>query len=98
MILPEDHSGVMCARCDADLIVHPDHMCGTDPIVSATEKTLIPVPGLPSKLCCKYCYSFVGRQHYDCPKATDTKKSWLSYYWERKYRLSWWWRDLWSKL
>lgn len=57
------HSGVYC---DTDLMVEPDHMCGNDPIVKANEDGLEPVPLRPGKLRCKYCYSFVGRQHYKC--------------------------------
>ena len=61
-----NHSGVYCVNCDADVVKEPDHMCGDDPIVTDNEGGLEPVPNRPGKFRCKYCYSFVGRQHYKC--------------------------------
>jgi hypothetical protein len=61
-----NHSGVYCIRCDVDIMKYPDHMCGNDPIVQADEKTLEPFPEWKYGFRCKYCYSGVGRQHYNC--------------------------------
>jgi hypothetical protein len=73
MTIPENGSGIYCTKCDTDIDEHPDHMCGSDPIVMADENCLEPFLGwmgvvIPGRFRCKYCYSGVGRQHYECPK------------------------------
>lgn len=73
-------TGITCPCCYIDIGNDKNHMCGNDPIVQADEKTLMPVPGSTYGFRCKYCYSGVGRQHYNCPKATDTHRPLLAYY------------------
>jgi len=69
---PPIPTGILCAECNTDVGNDHNHVCGTDPFVTKDDMGLEEVlglekvPGREYVYRCKFCYSFVGKQHFRC--------------------------------